>query len=126
MNKVKTISVRDFKILYTVLFLNDWRYYPSIKGVAKIINGILDEETEKLVNCPTFGSITSLSSRRLSFDVHRLVKEGYLEEEMDEENRIKILLITKDGKMAIDYFNKHHNLSLMRRKTKAVKTIIHR
>ena len=77
MKEIK-LNLTHYKILDTVLWLNDQHLYATQTGVYKIIHGDLDEDTVNLTNCPTFSVIVSYPSKKLMRFILALHRYGYL------------------------------------------------
>ena len=122
----KTINITFYKLLLTVRYLNELGYTPSVSGILKIITGIIDEDTDKFALCPTFQTLVSYGSKRLSRDINTLVSSGYLRRILNESFSDYYFEITDNGKMIMDDFKAHHKISLSKHETKKIPTIIKR
>ena len=82
------LNIAYCKVLETVHFLNNLNYFPNAHGIGKILNGVIDAETEELKNCPTFGSFISVGGRKCCAMVTQLVRHELLkyfyEEKVDD------------------------------------------
>ena len=122
----KTINITSYKLLLTVRYLNELGFTPSVSGILKIITGIIDEETDNFSLCPTFQTLVSYGSKRLSRDINTLVSNGYLHRIHKEEFSDYYYEITENGKLVMDSFKAHHKINLSKHETKKVPTIIKR
>lgn len=118
------LSITHYKILHTVKTLNDMKLYPKQEGVYKIVHGIIDEETESLQEAPTFGSLISYNSKKVSRYVLMLVRYGYLAKIFDRET--KDLYLTLTGKGDVELFNylQKHKGEYQKKKKQIKKTIV--
>ncbi|MDD4005631.1 MAG: hypothetical protein PHD98_00485, partial [Bacilli bacterium] len=72
------ISITHLKVLETVRYLNKDNAFPSASGVAKILNGVNDEETKPFVKAETFATLLSYRGRKLTSLVTNLIRRNYL------------------------------------------------
>ena len=64
------------KVLLTISELNKKSYYPLNEGIYKILTGIIDDETSPFINIPSFGTLTSFSSKRICHLTLMLFRHG--------------------------------------------------
>lgn len=109
MAKKKTfvLSITHYKILETVFLLNKDSYFPLASGVNKILMGIDDKEVESFKDFPTYGSLISLSNKKLSHLVNMLNRHNYLTYKYDENTDEYYIAITNLGVSYLkDYLSK--------------------
>ena len=91
------ISITHLKVLETIANLNREQAFPSVEGIAKILNGISDGETRKFSATSTFATLLSYRGRKLTSLVTNLVRRGYLSYLFEENSDVKFLKITDLG-----------------------------
>ena len=126
MKTTKTINITLYKILLTINYFNELGYTPSVAGILKIITGVIDEETENFALCPTFQTLVSYGSKRLSRDMNILVSYGYLHRIHKEEFSDYYFEINDSGKTILVYYKAHHKINLTKHEIKKKPTIIKR
>ncbi|NCA97402.1 MAG: hypothetical protein EOM77_04425 [Bacteroidia bacterium] len=99
--RVFKISITHRKLLQTIHNLNQAKALPSTEGVAKILNGILDQETKPFEKSSTFGILLSYHGRKLTALVTTLARRGYLTYVFEEDDNRKYLKITPLGEAAL-------------------------
>jgi hypothetical protein len=97
------ISITHLKVLETIENLNISKAFPSVEGIAKILNGILDSETKMFASTSTFATLLSYRGRKLTSLVTNLVRRGYLTYVFETDSNIKYLKITELGKATLAY-----------------------
>lgn len=117
-NKTLVLTIPHYKILYTVNYLNVKHYYPLSKGVWKILKGDIDEETMPFMECESFGTITSYSSKKISRLIMMLYRYHYLSKKYDEKTNEIYLEISPLGVSSLGkYLAKHKNSFKKKEKT---------
>ena len=124
MKTSKNINITSYKLLLTIRYLNELGFTPSVSGILKIITGIIDEETDNFSLCPTFQTLVSYGSKRLSRDINHLVSEGYIHRIHKEEYSDYYFEITERGKAIMDNFKAHHKINLNKHEINKRPTII--
>ena len=117
-------NVTDIKILVTVEFLNDLGYYPLPQGVLKILSGVIDFETKDFLECPTFQTIISYNSKKISRSILLLVRYCYLEKKYDEKTNELYLKMGERGKGFLLSYRKHHKLNYKKHQKTEKRTIV--
>jgi len=107
--QVIILSTTDFKILETVALLNTEDKYPLSEGIGKILKGEEDEETLPFIKYPTFKTLISYSSKKISRYILMLLRYHYLERIYDEKTEELYLKITELGKEELKKNNKKHH-----------------
>ena len=117
-------NIIDIKILITVDYLNNLGYYPLPQGVLKILSGVLDFEGEKFQDCPTFQTIVSYNSKKISREIIMLVRYKYLVKKYDIKSNELYLMISDKGKGYLLDYSKHHKISFKKHVKKEKVTIV--
>ena len=118
------ITITHFKILDTIDYLNTMKKYPLNEGVYKIVAGIFDEETINYRNAPTFSTLISYNSKKVSRYISALEKNGYVHHIFDPKTNNLYLEICRKGKDALLYFHKRHPLNYPKKERKINQTIV--
>ena len=104
------LTVSHYKILQTVLDLNNVKKYPTAKGVNNILMGKLDVETRQYIDMRTFGTLISFPGRRLCSYILNMVRRGYLSYIYDKNSDAMYLRVTEKGELEVfNYERKHKN-----------------
>ncbi|HNX16501.1 MAG TPA: RQC domain-containing protein [Bacilli bacterium] len=98
------LSITHFKIIHTVLSLNELSLYPNQEGVYKILSGQDENETKNLQNLPTYGTLISYSSKKICHYVLALLRHGFLKYIFDSKSENLYLEVTGKGKYNLDIF----------------------
>lgn len=93
------VSQTAYKILHTIYYLNDLDLYPNKNGVYKIVHGDLDEETIAFKSCPTFSTVISITSKKISLLITLLIRHGYIKNIYDSKTEEFYLELTPKGKV---------------------------
>ncbi|MCR5505700.1 MAG: hypothetical protein K6F07_01740 [Bacilli bacterium] len=118
------LTITHFKMLDTVLYFNKKELYPLAEGVYKIVAGIVDEETVEYMNCPTFATLVSFSSKKVCRYLLMLQRYGFLRKVFDRETNELYLSITPQGKDAVEMYHRKHRLQYVKKKREVKKTIV--
>lgn len=111
MEKESLLKKQDYKILFTVEYLNKKMIYPNSFGIYKILKGIKDEETINYIECLTFSSSISINSKRIANRITHLIRLNYLQYKYNpKDDKLYVQLNTK-GFLAIDEYLKKHSTS---------------
>ena len=117
------LVLSDYRILDTVKDLNDNGFFPLPDGVYKILKGVIDKETMQFVDYPTFSTLISCKSKRISMSIMLLVRYKYLSKIFDQKTEELYLQITDLGRSTLLDFHKQHKVKYVK-KSKEVKTTI--
>lgn len=120
------IRVTHLKVLETVRYLNKDNAFPSVPGVAKILNGVNDQETKLFVNAETFATLLSYRGRKLTSLVTNLVRRNYLSYVYSDDDNQKYLRITPLGEATLLSFQTKHKVSFIAKKRSHKKTILYK
>lgn len=113
-----------YKVLLTIKLLNDLHYYPLNEGIFKILNGKIDDETKQFSAFPTFGTLASFTSKKVSHFTLMLFRYGYIGKIFDSKSNNLFFRITEFGEQSIDAFEKKHKLRFSNKKTHFEQTIV--
>lgn len=119
-----TLSTTHYKILQTVEYLNAQEYYPLAHGVRKILMGEEDEETLLFKECPTYGTLISYPSKKISRYVMMLQRYHYLDKKYDPVTDKLYLKISDLGTSALLKYSKKHKNSYKKKKYSKEVTIV--
>lgn len=106
-NKFK-LTVSHYKILKTIGDLNEMEKYPTPKGVNNILSAKVDEETKQYVNLSTYGTLISLSGRKINSYILNMVRRDYLTYVYDKNSDGMYLKITIKGITSLEDFKKRY------------------
>lgn len=127
MKKVRNIYVletSDLKILETVSLLNKDSYYPLPEGVYKILSGVDDEETEKFYELPTYKTLISYNSKKVSRLIVMLIRYHYLERVYDEASDKLYLKVAPKGETELVKYHKKHKYKFTKKEVNLEPTIV--
>ena len=113
--KEYTPSTSEIKILDTVSFLNEKKLYPLALGVYKILIGSSEPDIEIYKECPTYGTLLSLSSKHISRLVMMLIRYQYLVRIYDEKSDDLYLKLSTKGEMFLFNYHKKHKYSFKKK-----------
>ena len=119
-----TLTTTHYKILETVEFLNKKDYYPLAHGVRKILMGEKDDETLLFNDAPTYGTLISYPSKKISRYVMMLQRYHYLEKKYDPVSDKLYLKISDLGSMALLKYQKRHKNSYKKKECLKEVTIV--
>jgi len=117
------LTPSHYKILETVFLLNKEFKYPLPQGVRKILRGENDPEVMNYVSYPTYKTLISFPSKKISRYCIMLLRYGYLEHIYDKKTDELYLKITKLGEISLDEYVKKHK-KLFKQKEKVSKATI--
>ena len=118
------LSVTHFKILETVDYLNSKHFYPLSHGVRKILMGEEDEETLEFKDCPTYGTLISYPSKKISRYVMMLQRYHYLNKKYDPKTDKLYLEISDLGTSTLLIYRKKHKLTYKKKISRKETTIV--
>ena len=105
------LTVSHYKILETVLLLNQRNLYPTPKGVNNILSGAGDDESQSYKELDTFATLISFPGRKLCSYILNMVRREYLTYVYDKKSDGMYLKITPKGEMELITYNKKHKYS---------------
>ena len=115
----------DIKILETVASLNENDFYPLPDGVYKILKGVVDKETVPFMDYPTFSTLISCKSKRISMSIMLLVRYKYLEKVYSKEHNELFLKLSDFGKAFLMNYHKKHKCHYKKKEKQIKTTIVH-
>lgn len=107
MGELKLI-ITHYKLLDTIKWLNDLHLYASAMGIYKIVHGDIDEDTVNLMECPTFSTLISYGSKKVSRFLLALYRYGYVIKVYNKPTNALYLSITLKGRNALELYHKKH------------------
>lgn len=113
-----------YKVLLTLKLLNDLQYYPLNEGIFKILNGKVDEETRPFSAFPTFGTLSSYTSKKVSHLTLMLFRYGYIGKIFDSKSNKLFFRITDTGEQFVEEFSKKHKIRLVNKRSQDPQTIV--
>ncbi len=122
--KVLKLSVTHLKILETIDFLNKKHFYPLAHGVRKILMGEVDEETLKFKDAPTYGTLISYPSKKISRYVMMLQRYHYLNKKYDPKTDKLYLEISDLGISSLLEAKKKRKYSYKKKEASKEVTIV--
>lgn len=122
--KTLKLTITHYKVLDTIYYLNIQNKYPLADGVYKILSGIIDEETLKYQDLPTFGTLISFGSKKVCRYLAALQKHGYIHKRLDEKTNNLYFEITMLGKNTAEAFHRIHKRPYPKKQRKVSPTII--
>ena len=123
MKELKLV-ITHYKILDTVKYLNDVHLYATALGIFKILHGDIDEDTLGLVDCPTFSTLISYGSKKISRFLLALYRYKYLIKVYDKKSNNLYYAITQLGRDSLEKFHKKHKGSYKKGTKKFVHEIV--
>lgn len=127
MKKVRNIYVletSDLKILETVSLLNKDNYYPLAEGVYKILSGASDEEVDKFNEFPTYKTLISYNSKKVSRLIVMLIRYHYLERVYDPNSDKLYLKVAPKGESELIKYHKKHKYKFAKKEVNFEPTIV--
>lgn len=118
------ISITHIKILETISELNKRNMYPLSDGVYKIVAGIIDEETMKLMDISTFSTLVSFNSKKVCRYLLALKRYGYIKKIYNKEKDNLFYITTQKGEEEILRFHKRHKRPFIKKQRKFKETIL--
>lgn len=113
-----------YKVLLTIKLLNDLQYYPLNEGIYKILNGKIDDDTRPFSAFPTFGTLSSFTSKKVSHLTLMLFRYGYIGKIFDPNSNKLFFRISFSGEQFVEEFGQRHKLRFVNKRTEYVKTIV--
>ena len=124
MTKELRLTTTHYKILETVEYLNEKNFYPLSHGVRKILMGEEDEETIAFKDAPTYGTLISYPSKKISRYIMMLQRYHYLGKKYDPKTDKLYLMISELGKVTLLKYLKKHKLTYKKKKYNKEITIV--
>ena len=118
------ISVTHIKILATIENLNNKGLYPLSDGIYKIIAGIVDDETTKYMDEPTFGTLISFNSKKTCRYLLALQRHKYIKKVYSKPKDVLVYTLTELGRDELAKFYKRHKKPFVKKSRAFKETII--
>ena len=127
MKKVRNLYVletSDLKIIETISLLNNDNYYPLAEGVYKILVGLYDEEAVKFNEFPTYKTLISYNSKKVSRLIMMLLRYHYLERVYDPSSDKLYLKVAPKGETELVKYHKKHKYKFTKKEVNLEPTIV--
>ena len=124
MSKELTLTTSHHKILLTVSYLNQNKYYPLSEGVYRILAGDVADDIIIFKDCPTYGTLISFNSKKVARYIMMLCRYGYLGKKYDERTNELYLEITPKGEMVSTKYFRRYQGSLKKKTPKGKPVIV--
>lgn len=112
------LCTNDLKILETISLLNKEDKYPLAECVYLILTGDESEDVQEFSNLPTFKTLVSYPSKKVSRLIIMLIRYGYLERIYDEASDKLYLKISIKGDMELLKYHKKHKYGYKKKQVK--------
>lgn len=112
------LCTNDLKILETISLLNKEDKYPLAECVYLILTGDESEDVQEFKDLPTFKTLVSYPSKKVSRLIIMLIRYGYLERIYDEASDKLYLKVSIKGDMELFKYHKKHKYSYKRKQVK--------
>ncbi len=112
------LCTNDLKILETVSSLNKDNKYPLTELVYKILIGSEDQDIEEFKNLPTYKTLVSYPSKKVSRLVVMLIRYSFLERIYDEATNELYLKVAPKGEMELIKYHKKHKYKFTTKQVK--------
>lgn len=121
---VYILETTDYKILETVSLLNSQGYYPLPEGVFKVLTGSEDDDVVSFKDLPTYKTLISYSSKKVSRYIVMLIRYKFLERIYDRKSDKLYLKLAPKGEMDLLKYRKKHKYSFQKKKVNKEPTIV--
>ena len=119
-----TPSTSHYKILLTVSLLNEKGYYPLSEGIGKILKGEDDEEVEQFKDFPTYKTLISYNSKKISRYIMMLYRYHYLDKVYDPKTDKLYIKISTLGETSLLKYTKKYKTNFIKKKKVKTPTIV--
>ena len=123
---VYKLCTNDLKILETIDLLNQKDIFPLPEGVYKILCGSEDEEINEYKDLPTYKTLVSYNSKKISRLIVMLVRYQYLEKIYDEDSDELYLKVSDKGKVSLIDYHKKHKYTFVKKQVKNKPLFLHK
>ncbi|MBE6134212.1 MAG: hypothetical protein E7178_06070 [Erysipelotrichaceae bacterium] len=124
MQKELTLSTSHHKILLTISYLNKLSYYPLSEGVYRILIGDVSDDIIPFKDCPTYGTLISFNSKKVSRYIMMLHRYGYISKKYDPQTNELYLEVTQKGEVASNKYFAKFKGSLLKKTPKGKPVIV--
>ena len=112
------LCTNDLKIIETVSLLNKEDKYPLTECVYLILTGDESEEIEEFKNLPTYKTLVSYPSKKISRLIVMLIRYQFLERIYDEGSDKLYLKVAPKGEMELIKYRKKHKYKFVTKQVK--------
>lgn len=112
------LCTNDLKIIETIKLLNDMDLYPLPEGVYKILTGSEDSDISSYREFPTYKTLVSYPSKKVSRLIIMLIRYKYLERIYDENTNELYLKVSIKGEQELEKYHKKHKYRFTQKKVK--------
>ena len=124
MQKELVLTTSHHKILLTISYLNKQQLYPLSEGVFRILQGDVQDDIIIYKDCPTYGTLISFNSKKVSRYIMMLCRYGYIGKKYDEKTNELYLEITHKGEMVSMKYFKRYQGSLKKKTPKGKPVVV--
>ena len=117
-------STSHYKILLTVSLLNAKGYYPLSEGIGKILKGEDDDEVEQFKDFPTYKTLISYNSKKISRYIMMLYRYHYLDKIYDPKTDKLYIKISPLGETSLIKYSKKYKTNFIKKKKVKSPTIV--
>ena len=124
MQKELQLTTSHYKIMLTISYLNKEHLYPLSEGVYRILIGDVADDIIIYKDCPTYGTLISFNSKKVSRYIMMLCRYGYIGKKYDEKSNELYLEITPKGELASSKYFKRYQGELKKKTPKGKPCIV--
>ena len=121
---VYVLETSDYKILDTVYLLNKDNYYPLSEGVYKVLSGSEDDDVIIFKDLPTYKTLISYNSKKVSRLIVMLIRYKFLERVYDPSSDKLYLKVSTIGELELVKYHKKHKYSFKQKEVNQEPTIV--
>ena len=118
------LTITHYKLLDTIKWLKDKKLYATAMGIFKIVHGNLDEDTVNITDCPTFGTLISYGSKKISRYLLALYRYKFIAKIYDRKTDEMYFVLNIKGLDSLEVFHKKHPLSYKKVERKFKRQIV--
>ena len=115
---VYKLCTNDLKIIETINLLNEMDIYPLPEGVYKILKGDESDEIQQFSGLPTYKTLVSYNSKKISRLIVMLIRYSYLERIYDEKTNELYLKVAAMGQVELIKYHKKHKYNFSKKQVK--------
>ena len=112
------LCTNDLKIIETISLLNKEDKYPLPECVYLILTGDEGEDMEEFKELPTYKTLVSYPSKKISRLIIMLIRYQYLERIYDEASDKLYLKVAPKGEMELLKYHTKHKYKYVRKQVK--------
>ena len=117
-SNVYKLCTNDLKIIETINLLKKKNIYPLPECVYLILKGDESDEIRQFSELPTYKTLVSYSSKKISKLIVMLIRYQYLERIYDENTNELYLKVATKGELELIKYHKKHKYSFTKKKVK--------